>query len=609
MATLEQIGEALRRADAAGNVEDAKALAAAYRQMQSSADAMNPYNNGAMRLTGKVEPRGSTGEVSTNVQGLDAKGKYDFALQKVREKYYPGANDEQWAGVVDKLFKPYGAGDLFKGAQTFGLNDELAGAAQSVVGAFYGQDMGQSFQDFTELERARQGYGAEQQGALGMAAEMGGAFLSGRPDMAAARAIGFLPAIFQGAREGATQGALYGGLSANGGIPERLKGAMQGAAFGGITGAAVPAVVGAAKRVISPARAPAGKMAQANVLAREGVDLTAGQATGNKNLQFREAELGGNAAADFMERQADQFTAAALRRVGVNATRATPDVVDAAFTTIGQQFDDLGARNGLQTDARFVQDLQRIYRRFDNVTNANTRPPFVERMLQDVASRMRTGYAFLDGNWFKSTRSELARVARGSSNPELKEAVGDLIGAFDDAMERTLRQSNPADLGAWQEARRLYKNMLVIEDAVGRAGEMAADGIITPQALRGAALRQNKRAFVRGRNEFVDLANAGVSTMTPLPNSGTAGRLSAKTFWPLGSAAGAGIGSMAGPVGAAAGAVAGAALPWATGRAMLSGPGRAYLQNQLAAGPVGGLASLLGASAARTEQPLLRRGQ
>lgn len=55
MATLEQIGEALRRADAAGNVEDAKALAAAYRQMQSSADAMNPYNNGAMRLTGKVE--------------------------------------------------------------------------------------------------------------------------------------------------------------------------------------------------------------------------------------------------------------------------------------------------------------------------------------------------------------------------------------------------------------------------------------------------------------------------------------------------------------------------------------------------------------------------
>lgn len=55
MATLEQIAEAIRRADAAGNADDVKALGAAYRALQSSADAMNPYNNGAMRLTGKVE--------------------------------------------------------------------------------------------------------------------------------------------------------------------------------------------------------------------------------------------------------------------------------------------------------------------------------------------------------------------------------------------------------------------------------------------------------------------------------------------------------------------------------------------------------------------------
>lgn len=55
MATLEQIAEAIRRADAAGNADDVKALGAAYRALQSNTDAMNPYNNGAMRLTGKVE--------------------------------------------------------------------------------------------------------------------------------------------------------------------------------------------------------------------------------------------------------------------------------------------------------------------------------------------------------------------------------------------------------------------------------------------------------------------------------------------------------------------------------------------------------------------------
>ncbi len=42
MATLEQIAEALRKADAAGNVEDARALANAYRQMQAQQSAPAP---------------------------------------------------------------------------------------------------------------------------------------------------------------------------------------------------------------------------------------------------------------------------------------------------------------------------------------------------------------------------------------------------------------------------------------------------------------------------------------------------------------------------------------------------------------------------------------
>jgi len=44
MATLEQIAEALRKADAAGNVEDARALANAYRQMKGQQGATAPVN-------------------------------------------------------------------------------------------------------------------------------------------------------------------------------------------------------------------------------------------------------------------------------------------------------------------------------------------------------------------------------------------------------------------------------------------------------------------------------------------------------------------------------------------------------------------------------------
>ena len=60
MATLEQIAAALRAADAAGNAEDARALAAAYRemqaqpQMQDHAEANSAASQASQRLQGKV---------------------------------------------------------------------------------------------------------------------------------------------------------------------------------------------------------------------------------------------------------------------------------------------------------------------------------------------------------------------------------------------------------------------------------------------------------------------------------------------------------------------------------------------------------------------------
>lgn len=564
-------------------------------------------NPAVRKLSGTVTPQGSTGEVSSNVQGLDAQGSYDFNLNKVRQKYYPGVDDAKWQEIA-KRYAPYDSGKLLNQGLTFGLADEAAGLSGAVGNLLTGQDFGQGFTDFKAMEDARRNLGAQQQGGLGTAAEIAGSVMAGRPDMAAVKAVGFLPSVLQGAKAGAVQGGIYGAAATDGGLAERAGGALKGAGFGALTGAAIPAVVAGTKKVISPSGAPAAKVKAANTLKAEGVELTAGQATGNKNLQYREAELGGAAAEGFMEKQADQFTAAALKRVGVTANRATPDVVDAAFDTIGQQFDDLAARNGLQADAKLGTDLKAAFDEFVNVTNPSQRPPLVQNLLQDIYDKgFARGYGVIDGEWYKATRSSLGRLARGSSNPEFSQALRDIMGALDDAMERSIGKFNPADLGGFKDARRLYRNMLVIEDAATRAGEKAADGIITPQALRSAAMKQNKRAFARGKNEFVDLANAGVSAMTPLPNSGTPGRISAKVFLPAGAIAGASLGAPAGPIGSIVGGLAGAAAPWAAGRTMLSGPGRAYLGNQVAAGPVTGLAAMLGAAAARGEQPLLAR--
>lgn len=76
MATLEQIAAALRKADAAGNVEDARALANAYRQMQSQqtqaaapADTFNPMTD--LPLPGTSNPGVPDNRYRSPIPGAD----------------------------------------------------------------------------------------------------------------------------------------------------------------------------------------------------------------------------------------------------------------------------------------------------------------------------------------------------------------------------------------------------------------------------------------------------------------------------------------------------------------------------------------------------------
>ena len=531
-----------------------------------------------------------------------AKDTYEQRLADIRKTYYPGLTDEQWqksveAGITN--LKPADAGGLLNDGLTMGLSDEARGAAGFMTALTSGKNPLQGFTDFQEFEQARRDYGAEQAGPMGTAAQIGGAVLSGRPDMAATRAVGALPSIWQGVQQGAKQGALFGAASTEGDLVDRSVGALTGAATGGAFGAAVPALVTGARRVISPMGGRTAKIGPANTLASEGVELTAGQRTGSKGLQYRESELGGVAAENFMDRQADQFTAAALRRIGVNAPRATHEVIDGAADAIGERFDQLAAFTNTPLDNTLQDNL--LQAAADYADTAGNPAPIVERLVNRLGDLARTNGGRVTGEVYQEMRSTIGRLSK-NADPATRGALRELQEALDDGVERHLSGQTRQ---AWQEARGLWRNFLVIEDAATRAGEKAADGIITPQALRGAAIKQNKRAYSRGRNDFVELADAGVSALSPLPNSGTAGRLGAKLFVPAGAATGATIGSMIMPgIGTAAGAALGAAVPWAAGKLMLSRPGRAYLSNQVA-GPATGTASQLGALLGRGAQPLL----
>jgi len=351
---------------------------------------------------------------------------------------------------------------------------------------------------------------------------------------------------------------------------------------GALAGGLAPSV---ARRAITPFPASPERTALATALEGEGVDLTAGQRTGSNALRYAEGELGGGAAANMMDRQGEQFTSAILRRAGIDAPRATPEVIDGAFHRIGQQFDDLASRNTLMPDQQMIGDLRTTIGEYGNLVPESARAPIVENITNDIVDTVRRN-GQIPGDAYQSLTSRLAKAARTTKDPELGAALRGIRESLDDAMERSIQTANPGDAGAWQDARNQYRNLLTIEKAATGAGENAAAGLISPSALRNATVQQGRRAYARGQGDFAELARAGEGVMKPLPNSGTAGRTAARAMGAsVPSAIGAALGGSAGGLpGGIIGAAAGAAVPFAMGRALLSGPGRAYLGNQMAAG-------------------------
>lgn len=496
----------------------------------------------------------------------------DWAAEQARAgKTLPQVSNPKLTETESSILDPFVQG------VTFGWGDEMRGAVQGGIAALQGGDFGSTYDQVVDesrnaLEHERRvnpvgSFAAEVAGALPTGIGLGGQ-IAGRGATLGARAL-------TGGGVAATQGAAYGAGSSD---HDRVGGAALGFGLGAGIGAAAPYIGQAARRVVTPNPAAPAQTAAARTLADEGITLTAGQKTGNKKLQYLESELGGARVDDLMEQQAEQFTSAALKRAGIPAKRATPEVIDRAFSDLGRQFDDMATITQTPFDSRLQNDLLGVVT--DYLDNAGTPAPGIERMLNRISEVAKQNGGQLSGRAFQTLRSELGRLIRSADGPT-KMALRDMQEALDEAVERNLGGQTRE---AWQNLRRQYKNLLVIERAATGAGANAAAGLLSPAQLRNAAINQNRRAFARGTNDFTDLANAAVRTMTPLPQSGTAPRLAARAITNLPGMIGAVAGTPGGLPGMIAGGLAGAAVPALTGRALLSRPGMAFLSNQVATG-------------------------
>jgi hypothetical protein len=357
---------------------------------------------------------------------------------------------------------------------------------------------------------------------------------------------------------------------------------------------AAGALVGPRALTPAPTRDPQRAKA-VETLRGEGVTaLTAGQVTGRSPLRWTESALADapfvGKAQKINEKAGDQFTRAVLRKAGVDADRAAPEVIDQAFTRLGQQFDDMGANAAVPITRNVSRKVQDLAARYERGTPASLVNPLPKAVAADIAALASQSGAprYMDGAKYVGWRRDIGAAARNTSDKGSREALYELQKVLDDGAESFLRATGKKDVaGQFRQARKEYRNLLIIEKAATSGGERGALGVITPSAYKNAVATESRRDYSRGRTDAARLARAGEAVLKPLPSSGTAQRSAVMSglglVGSLGAGATGGVGAIAGPA--------------VLGRLLMSGPVQAALKNQAAPTTIPQLARNPGAMA------------
>lgn len=297
----------------------------------------------------------------------------------------------------------------------------------------------------------------------------------------------------------------------------------------GVAAGGAPAV---ARRAITPRNMltiEEQRLAQAAV--NEGIPLTLGQQSGSRGVQLAESQLrklpfSGNAAQRQFDEQRQAFNRAVLQRANIQADRAAPEVIDRAFDDVGAIYNDLIRRTGpIPVDADFARDVVGVVQNYGRRLTTDVAPVF-NSYIQDLAPAFqalaRGGNPQIDAGIYQNIRSDIGRRARAAaSNPPLRDALYALQGTLDDAVTR----ANPAMAPEWDEARRIYHNLLMIDTAMARAPQGdAITGNIPFGAFRQAVRSSDAGGYARGRGELNELSRVGSFLADRIPDSGTSQR-------------------------------------------------------------------------------------
>lgn len=385
------------------------------------------------------------------------------------------------------------------------------------------------------------------------------------------------------------------GSAAQGGVTEATGNPLLGMA----AGIAVPVAASVGRGIVSPVtpRLTPQEARLVQAAQDEGITLTPAQLTGSPSLRGIEETmarmpLSNGPMQNALREQREQFNRAVTSRTGTTAADAAPETLDRIRTGLGQVFDNLAQQTTLNIDPQFGADVRRVAQDYGRRLTTDVKPVFqsymrdLEPLLQAVApgapgstlpAPISNANPQIAGEIYQRIRSDITTRMRETSDLPLRRALGGIVEALDDVMERSA--TSPALRDEWQEARRQYQALMTIDKAMqGGTQASRSAGDIPYNSLTTAVRGADKEGYSRGRGQLNELARIGDYIASRVPNSGTPERLAWQNILTGGglftAGAASGIGLPAAAVGAAA--------PFAISRLYNSPAGRAYLTNQIA---------------------------
>lgn len=436
-----------------------------------------------------------------------------------------GATDDQILAFVQSQYKPQATQPAERtpnptdGMSTF--DKVAAGVGKSMVDTWRGVKQLTGNMTREEVDEARRLDGPLMDTGAGKVGNIAGQAVQMAvpvPAAAALKATSWAgkaaPYVGAGARAGA-----FGGVQGVGDGESRAARAGQSAALGVAGQGVASAVGGLARGAVSRADPYTAQLAgKAKGL---GIKLGVPNISENPFVRTAVSQMERLPFSGAGKRFANN-QAAVNREVGKaigipDAKRITPDVFADAKARIGNQFNQLSARNSLSLTTQHVADVKAVV---DEAARLGGKEFGVSmrNWADDLISRVDANGA-IPGAAYKSFDSKIGKAMAAGGEKALY--LGQLREVMRGAMDQSI---SAADRAAWQAARKQWAALKTIEPLVAKS----ANGNIPPSQLMGRVTADGAgkvRMAAGNGGDLGDLARVSQRFLKDAPNSGTADRL------------------------------------------------------------------------------------